>query len=43
MTSWLRVLAGLPNDVGLTASTHMAAHNNLLTLVPEDPILSSGL
>lgn len=43
MTQWLRALAGLPDDLRLIPSTHMAVHNHFLTPIPEDLTLSSGL
>jgi len=38
MVQWLKALAALPEDWGSILSTHMAAHNHCLTLVPGDPI-----
>lgn len=40
----LRIFIGFPEDLGLIASTYMAAHNPLLTTpVSDDPIPFSSL
>lgn len=37
MAQWLRELVALPEDIDLTPSTHMAAHNMPVTPVSGDP------
>jgi hypothetical protein len=43
MAHWLRALAVLPEDPGSIPSTHMAAQNHSITLVPGGLIPSSDL
>ena len=43
MTQQLRTLVALAEDTSSVPSTHTVARSHLLTLVPGDPMLSSGL
>ena len=38
MAQWLRALATLPIGQCLVHSTHTAAHSQVITPVPEDPV-----
>lgn len=40
-SQWPRALAAVPTDPGSSLSTHMSAHNSLLTTVPD--LTPSGL
>lgn len=43
MTWQLKALVALVEDLGMVPSTHIAAHNSMLTPMPWDLILSSSL